>query len=292
MKLISCKINGFGCFKGKSFDFDDGLTQISEENGFGKSTLADFIKAMLYGLPTAKRGEKSFDDRTHYYPLGGGAFGGSLTLESNGKIYRIEREFDRKSAAKDVLRLTDGNFTPLPIPAEGVGERLFGVDGESFSRTAYISRDGFFAEVTSSISRKLGNVVVGDKGERGYEAAVESLTRAYKEIRADRGRTGAYYSALDEKTKGEVELASLKNIEKSLGEKYKRLNALGREIKEGEAAYASAVKRNEKKGYCERYAAMLSSIGQKKAEEEEILSRYPCGLPSREPRAGKLSRPK
>lgn len=282
MKIISCNINGFGCFKEKTFSFDGGLTQISEENGFGKSTLADFIKAMLYGLPTAKRGGKDFDDRTHYYPLGGGAFGGSLTLEAGGKIYRVERDFDRKSAAKDVLRLTDGNFSPLPIPSEGIGERLFGVDCESFVRTAYISRDGFSAAVTPSVSRKLGDIVSGDGGESGYETAIRNLTRAYKEIRADRGRDGAYYSAVDEKSRLEAEIVSLAEVDRALGEKYGRLNSIGGEIKRLSDLYDSSVRGAAVSSYFERYDGMIAEVKKKRCELTDVYSRYPFGVPSAE----------
>ena len=54
MKLLECRIENFGCLSGQTFVFSDGLTAILEENGFGKSTLAAFIKAMFYGLPPAK----------------------------------------------------------------------------------------------------------------------------------------------------------------------------------------------------------------------------------------------
>ena len=39
MKLKSCYVENFGCIKQKEFNFDENLTVISEENGYGKSTL-------------------------------------------------------------------------------------------------------------------------------------------------------------------------------------------------------------------------------------------------------------
>jgi len=278
MRLISCNINGFGGLKGAAFDFNEGITAICEENGFGKSTLADFIKAMLYGLPTSKRGGR-FDDRTHYCPLGGGAFGGSLKIEVGGKIYRIERDFDGKSETRDVLRFMDENGENLPVPEEGIGEWLFGVDEESFIRTAYISRDGINAEATPSIGRKLNDLVDGETGEENYESAVKNLTRAYKEIRADRGREGAYYAAVDEKAECEVEAASLRNIDSFLGERYHRLNAMAAEIKKETELYNLSVHEKTVKSYFERYDAFLSDADKKREELAQILSKYPSGLP-------------
>ena len=52
MKLVSCHISGYGSLRDKDIKFDGGLTQICEPNGYGKTTLASFIKAMFYGLPS------------------------------------------------------------------------------------------------------------------------------------------------------------------------------------------------------------------------------------------------
>ena len=50
MKLLECHVDNFGKLSNFDYQFSDGLTVIQEPNGFGKSTLAAFIKAMLYGL--------------------------------------------------------------------------------------------------------------------------------------------------------------------------------------------------------------------------------------------------
>ena len=51
MKLLECHVDNFGKLSNFDYQFSDGLTVIQEPNGFGKSTLAAFIKAMLYGIP-------------------------------------------------------------------------------------------------------------------------------------------------------------------------------------------------------------------------------------------------
>ena len=54
MKLISCYIENFGKLSKKEFKFDKALTVLNEENSFGKTTLANFIVSMFYGLPNLK----------------------------------------------------------------------------------------------------------------------------------------------------------------------------------------------------------------------------------------------
>ena len=50
MKLVSCHIDNFGKISGEDRDFSAGLNCICTDNGTGKSTLASFIKVMLYGF--------------------------------------------------------------------------------------------------------------------------------------------------------------------------------------------------------------------------------------------------
>ena len=50
MKLLECHVDNFGKLSNYEYRFSESLTVIQEPNGFGKSTLAAFIKAMLYGF--------------------------------------------------------------------------------------------------------------------------------------------------------------------------------------------------------------------------------------------------
>ena len=65
MILKQCYIDNFGKFSNKTIDFEKQLTSFDEENGWGKTTLASFIKAMFYGMEE-KRGTKTFFEREKY----------------------------------------------------------------------------------------------------------------------------------------------------------------------------------------------------------------------------------
>ena len=47
MKLISMHITAFGKFADLDHDFTDGINSFCEDNGYGKSTMVAFIKAMF-----------------------------------------------------------------------------------------------------------------------------------------------------------------------------------------------------------------------------------------------------
>ena len=75
-------------------DFSEGFQTITGENGWGKSTMAAFIKAMLYGMEATARRSLLENERRHYQPWQGGAYGGSMEFTAGGKTYRAERTFE------------------------------------------------------------------------------------------------------------------------------------------------------------------------------------------------------
>lgn len=86
MRLIKAEITGFGHFRNQTFSFQAGNQLFYGKNEVGKSTLYQFIQAMLFGFP------KKSSRRRDYTPKDGTAYGGKLWLEieSHGEVY-IER---------------------------------------------------------------------------------------------------------------------------------------------------------------------------------------------------------
>ena len=137
MKILSCYIAGFGKFSNQSFDFTSDLTVIKEDNGWGKTTLADFLRCMLYGQDAGRNKAIENNDRAKYMPWNNGAYGGSVTFVYQNKKYREERSFG-KTPAYDSARVFDGNNMQcfdFGDRAELLGEKLFGVDADSYRRS-------------------------------------------------------------------------------------------------------------------------------------------------------------
>ena len=55
MRLISCTIENFGKLNNVTYDFSGECNTICEDNGWGKSTLAAFIRVMFYGFKNEVR---------------------------------------------------------------------------------------------------------------------------------------------------------------------------------------------------------------------------------------------
>lgn len=65
MRILELNIDSFGKLENYNLKFDQKLTIINEDNSFGKTTIAQFIKAMFFGMKTAKGKGKDY----HYHAL-------------------------------------------------------------------------------------------------------------------------------------------------------------------------------------------------------------------------------
>ncbi|MCR5483092.1 MAG: AAA family ATPase [Bacilli bacterium] len=158
MKLLSLHINNYGKFSNYNLKFDD-LTSICENNGFGKSTLSSFIKAMFYGLDKVTSTSAKFLDRKHYLPFKGGIYGGNIEFEFNGNTYRIERTFDSKSNTKDTMNVYCNNTQDNSCLGDIPGNTVFGINRDSFERLISINSDKITIETDDDINKKLNNYV-------------------------------------------------------------------------------------------------------------------------------------
>lgn len=187
MKLVSCKVLSFGTLKNFEYDFNEGLNTIKEDNGWGKSTFATFIKVMFYGINDGKRSVAG-NERIKYRPWNQTErFGGSLVFEWAGKRYRIERFFGNK-ASEDAVHLFDEQTGREFSRTEDLGKRVFGVDEEGFLSTAYFSQKDFEIKSNTSITAKYNEVCeIQDSGL--FDKAVEKLENRAKEFksRGDKG---------------------------------------------------------------------------------------------------------
>ena len=121
MRLLRCHIENFGVLSGFDYEFPEGLAVICRESGFGKSTLAAFLKAMFYGLPRTGAHNVTENERRRFEPWQGGKFGGFLEFEYQGAAYRVTRYFG-KTAAADAASRASSSAARIRRGACGVGE--------------------------------------------------------------------------------------------------------------------------------------------------------------------------
>ncbi len=181
MKLISCHIDAFGKLNNVDVKFNENINSICEENGYGKTTLAMFIKAMFFGLGAGSRKNQKLTDRTKYQPLSQGNYGGSLTFETEKGRFKVLRNF-KKSVTLDEFELYNAE-TNMPSKAysEDLGEEIFAVGRETFDSTIFFGQNELAGEVNDGIKATLvGNISSDDMG--AYSTAIKKLKEKKLEL--------------------------------------------------------------------------------------------------------------
>ena len=278
MKLLRLEIENFGKLSRYSLDLSGGLNLLCEKNGWGKSTLAVFIKAMLYGLPASRRGDLDRNERKKYTPWQGGAFGGSIEFETEKGVFRAERFFAAKEA-NDEFRLFDlSTNKPSSAYSDRLGEELFGINADGFERTVYLSQravdtDEGNASVTSKLSGLLSEV--GDMDN--FDVAMSAIDKSRKvyELKGGRGRIADIKASLADKKDRLERLNDLTSAQKELEGQLSSARASIRSHEEElRGLRASLTAATERRLRREEHALMKEELASAENDRIAVLSAF------------------
>ncbi len=256
MKIIKLHVEKFGNLTDLSMDFSDGLNQVLKENGWGKSTLAAFLRVMFYGLEgKGIKKDISVNDRTRYMPWDGGAFGGSITFEVNGKTYILSRNYSDKTKGKAFLQ-DAGTLLESNDYSDNIGEELFGIDSESFKKTAFIDHNNIrYLGANSKIASRVSDLSGMDDLDRFDQ--VDRLLSEYEVKLSNLRKTGALYKLNEEIHGLENELKKREKTEEELEaakeEKRKKFSYIDELMKERKALSDKLVSLSEERTVAANY---------------------------------------
>ena len=95
MRIDKINITEFGALKDRSFSLKDGINVFEGRNESGKSTIAAFIRFMLYGMPK-KTASSELSDRERGLSWDNLTAAGNMELSLPDGSYRIERRYQLK----------------------------------------------------------------------------------------------------------------------------------------------------------------------------------------------------
>lgn len=167
MKISELRIHAFGKLEEKKISFGAGMNGINGLNGAGKTTIAKFILAMLYGLP------ENSADYQHYNPRGTtGVYGGEMEVNYAAGQYRIIRSF-LKNAPE--LRITNCETNEeIENPEEWMEKLRGNLPKEEYEKGGFILADAF-------IDDRLLYQLTPEK--KALLAKKEALQKEYREAR-------------------------------------------------------------------------------------------------------------
>lgn len=233
MYVKKCYIENFGKLHKFEYEFSDGLNVINKLNGWGKTTLSTFIKAMFFGFDNTNKRAVAENERKKYYPWQGGKFGGNLEFEIDGKIYKIERFFGIKEKDDSFKLYNQTTNCEIDDFSENIGEEIFKIDKEAYERSTYISGQAISIKINDSISAKLSNVLESDNDISSSEAAINKITLEMKEYKkiGNKGKINELENLIIDK-KRELEYA--KKNEELINERNKKIQQIELQIKKCE----------------------------------------------------------
>lgn len=128
-------LKDFGKFHNREINLKPGVNVLYGTRNAGKSTVADFEYATLYGIGTFPETEN--DDLAHHKPMDGRGFSGKAYVIKEGDEYLVERSFSKHNMTTQVLNVKNGRVGKLKHK-NSLYESLTGVDKKTFSDALYI----------------------------------------------------------------------------------------------------------------------------------------------------------
>ena len=189
MKLVELEIRNFGKLNNEKIPLDGGINLISGSNEAGKSTIHTFIRCMLFGMERL-RGRASAQDTFHRYTPweNENYYAGSIRFDCDGKLFYLQRNFEKYSA-KDVL-LCESDGEELSVEDGDLEALLDGLTAASYENTLFIGQ--LKAPAGKTLADELKNYATGYYVTGGSDidlaGAIKVLEKkkkdAEKEIRA------------------------------------------------------------------------------------------------------------
>lgn len=190
MRLLKIDIENFGKLNNFHMNLEQNLSVIIHENGWGKSTLAAFIRVMFYGFMDENKKKPDERERNVYRPWNHGVYGGAVDFEVNGRRYRLERTFGAK-VSEDKSRLVDiiTKITCNDFDLDRIGEQLFGINSEAYIRTLFVAQNNLEIRnekdgIEDGITAKIGNLTEATDDINNYDSVIERLMKLSYSIKS------------------------------------------------------------------------------------------------------------
>lgn len=286
MKLLSCHIENFGKLKDCSLDFTDNVHIICEENGWGKSTFAAFIRAMFYGLEGERKKSIEENERKRYKPWQGGVFGGWLRFQVGEKRYKVSRIFYDKES-KDEFELRDADTNTITDDyTKDLGKELFQISRDSFMRTIFIGQNGCETSATTDINARIGTLTDNSHDLNSYEAANSRLTGIINKLTPSR-MTGSLAKRMDQITRlerivqaGTDILNSIETYESYLQDQSQKYEELREQIREAGKLQTRVTNYQNTLAARDRWTRLKAAAASRAGQCGKAKEAFPGDIPS------------
>lgn len=202
MVIERIEILHFGMLTGMTLDFSERINVLEGQNEAGKSTIAAFIKYMLYGFDTEST--EGLSERQKRVQWQTGMAEGRMDVRVRGKRYQLYRSTVRtESGGREVYRedssITD---TETGTPAFGkspAGEVFFGTDRAFFENTAFLGALGNAHIHADTVKEAIENILFSGNERISSRRALEKLDDKMEALQHRNGAGGAISDLMRQK---------------------------------------------------------------------------------------------
>ncbi len=225
MYIESINIERFGGIENLNFRMGDGVNIVEGANEAGKTTVAAFIRYMLYGF--SDKAEREFY-------MGTLGVRGSMDIADSAGHVRIVREYGDGGESVTVYDLADNS-----VIAENCnpGEMLLGVPVNVYDRTAYVGQS-MGATVDGGLAEAIENLLFAADENVNTSRSLKRLDDERVALRHKNGKGGRIFELTNERDELRERLKTAAETHASIFEKESALNRTREKIESNGALLA------------------------------------------------------
>lgn len=183
-----------------TLEFSDSINVIEGQNEAGKTTIAAFIKYMLYGFDSGED-KDALSERKKRLNWETGTAQGSMNIVVKGKRYLITRSTtlvetgSRETYKEDatIIDLETGSPVFGKAPA---GEVFFGVDRELFENTAFVGQVGDSGIDEGSVKESIENILFSGSERINNQRAAAKVSVKMETLLHSNGMGGVIFDLM------------------------------------------------------------------------------------------------
>ena len=187
MRIKNLNIISFGEIDKVNIKLDEKITLINGKNEAGKSSIASFIRYMLYGF-SASRGGVSENQKKKYMPWDADECLGEMSFETDDEnTYTAVR----KTASKSKNTVFDANN--MPYTEENAGDYFLGLSENAYVKTAFIGQKDTVFSDEGELDEAIKNMVYSLDESVDSAKAIKKLDNLRRYYLGKTGKSGEIY---------------------------------------------------------------------------------------------------
>lgn len=270
MIIRQAEIQKFGKLEKEQYRFSPQINIIYGPNESGKSTLMQFLKAMMYGLEKS-RVRKMLDTYKKYEPWDAPAyFSGSMIFEIGEQQFLLERNFYYKERSTRLVNIRDGE--ELSVEYGDLDMLLGNVSAGAYENTFCIGQE------QSVPGRELGVLLEDERSNLAQTGSADfPLSKALQNLEQKRKNKEKQKKGLEQQRLADIrqlevkqqmlesDIAALKVQQEKQGTQKQNVQEQVKQLKRAEEPVLS-----EYRAVCQREQELQKVIRQAQLEQERL----------------------